>query len=443
MELVDTGDLKSPGFGRAGSIPAPGTNLNLNSFGGEGEERGGKSQLHALLCTHHTSLYPSDLRDPLIYWSGSRIAMNRIELLKKIDAVFGGLAVALLPASPSVTGIPICHRILVIRPGGIGDAVLLVPLLQQLQKRWPQARIDVLAEQRNAAIFTLCPLVDRIFRYDRGELFRVLRTRYDLVIDTEQWHRLSAVVARQVSARVRIGFGSNERRQLFTHAVAYTHQRYEADSFFDLLRPLAIEPPEEIASPFLVVPEPASRCAEQLLQPLAGQSFVVLFPGASIAERRWGADRFAQLAARLTSDGWPVVVIGGRDDRASADTIIAAAGGLNLAGQTSLPGSAAILARAGLLVSGDSGMLHVAVGLGRPTVALFGSGIAAKWAPRGAGHRVLNRELACSPCTRFGSTPPCPHGVRCLELISVDEVYQAATSLLTGRSMSGTAASGE
>ncbi|MDT8441830.1 MAG: lipopolysaccharide heptosyltransferase II [Desulfuromonadales bacterium] len=356
--------------------------------------------------------------------------MNRIELLKKIDAVVGRLAVALLPPSPPVSRLSVCRRILVIRPGGIGDAVLLVPLLQQLQQRWPEARIDLLAERRNAAIFKLCPVVDRIHLYDKDGLCKVLRTRYDLVIDTEQWHRLSAVVARQVPARVRIGFGSNERRQLFTHAVAYTHQRYEVDSFLDLLRPLAIEPPDVLASPFLIVPAAERQRAGELLQLLAGRPFVALFPGASIAERRWGADRFGELAARLSNDGWPVVVIGGPDDRPGGDTIIAAADGLNLAGQTSLPGSAAIIARASLLISGDSGMLHVAVGLGRPTVALFGSGIAAKWAPRGGNHRLLNRELACSPCTRFGTTPPCPHGVRCLELITVEDVYQAAGNLL-------------
>ena len=123
-------------------------------------------------------------------------------------------------------------------------------------------------------------------------------------------------------------------------------------------------------------------------------------------------------------------MFGGQEDRDAGDAIISGVDGLNLAGQTSLIGSAAVVEKAALLVSGDSGMLHIGVGLGRPTVSLFGSGIAAKWAPQGERHAVLNKKLPCSPCTRFGYTPPCPIGVKCLADISVDDVYGAVMGLV-------------
>ena len=159
---------------------------------------------------------------------------------------------------------------------------------------------------------------------------------------------------------------------------------------------------------------------------------MVIFPGASIPERRWGVDRFGELARRLAGEGRLVAVVGGREDIADGN-IIAGVSGLNLAGRTSLVETAAIVDRAAVLVSGDSGILHMGVGLGVPTVSLFGPGRQKKWGPRGESDRILNQELPCSPCTTFGSTPPCPYQARCLAEISVDEVFGAVMRILEGR----------
>jgi ADP-heptose:LPS heptosyltransferase len=185
--------------------------------------------------------------------------------------------------------------------------------------------------------------------------------------------------------------------------------------------------------PFLTIPAIEQEPAHRLLGSFSGRPCIVLFPGASIPERRWGIEKFHHLAVKLNEVGCPVVVIGGQEDRDAGDVIVSGVDGLNLAGQTSLVGSAAVVGKAALLVSGDSGMLHIGVGLGRPTVSLFGSGIAAKWAPQGERHVVLNRELPCSPCTRFGYTPPCPIDAKCLADISVDDVYAAVMSLVGPR----------
>ena len=128
--------------------------------------------------------------------------------------------------------------------------------------------------------------------------------------------------------------------------------------------------------------------------------------------------------------GVSVVVVGGTEDSAEGEMIVAGVSGLNLAGKTTLVETAAVIAGSAVLISGDSGVLHIAVGLGVPTVSLFGPGIAKKWAPEGDRHVVLNRHLACSPCTRFGYTPKCPIQAQCMTGISVDEVVAAAGKLL-------------
>ncbi|HEX2769794.1 MAG TPA: glycosyltransferase family 9 protein [Geobacteraceae bacterium] len=157
---------------------------------------------------------------------------------------------------------------------------------------------------------------------------------------------------------------------------------------------------------------------------------MAIFPGGSIPERRWGAERFKGLTGILNAEGIPVVVVGGKEDAAAGEIIITDNNGINLAGKTSLVETAAVIEKSAVLVSGDSGILHVGVGLDRPTVSLFGPGIANKWAPQGKKHIVINKNLPCSPCTRFGYTQKCPISARCMAEITVDEVAAAVGNLI-------------
>lgn len=356
--------------------------------------------------------------------------MNKIILLKSIDRVIGSTVAKILPV-PSRQHSSAANKILVIRPGGIGDAVLLAPTIQALKKQYPKSSITVLAEKRNAGVFALIPGISQVLRYDvPKEFLTAFRLKPGIAIDTEQYHRLSVVVARLIGAAVLIGFGTNERARLFHHPIPYSQDDYELDSFFKLLSPLGIVPLSKPEGPFLTIPETARSKADVLLNSLGGKPFVTLFPGASIAERRWGADKFHEVASRHSSEGMGVVVVGGKEDYCEGETIINKVGGLNLAGKTTLAETAAIIERSSLLISGDSGVLHIAVGLDTPTVSLFGPGIAKKWAPRGEKHIVLNKNLPCSPCTQFGYTPKCPRNAECMKLLSVDEVLSSALKLL-------------
>jgi ADP-heptose:LPS heptosyltransferase len=359
-----------------------------------------------------------------------RFCSLKIRLLKMIDRLIGAIAVFCLPR-PRAVALTEPNRILLIRPGGIGDAVLLLPAIRALHAKFPGCDITVLAEKRNGAIFSLCGLVGRTLLYDHlPDLRKAFRDSYDVVIDTEQWHRLSAVFARFTGAPVLIGFATNGRRRLFTHTIEYSHDTYEAESFLSLLVPLGCSAAALDETPFLEVPEAAIQRADDLLASLDTRPFIALFPGASIPERRWGGDRFRDLAQRLSRHALPVVAVGGGGDAVAGEMIVADGLGLNLAGKTSLAETAAVLRRSSLLVTGDSGLLHMAVALAVPTVSLFGPGIAKKWAPRGSGHYVLNKNLDCSPCTRFGYTPTCRIGARCLAELEVAQVEDAVMSLL-------------
>jgi len=358
--------------------------------------------------------------------------MNKISFLKVFDELVGRPSVMALSRiwHDKKRIIEPFGKILLIRPGGIGDAVLLLPAIRELKKTLAGAEIDILAEKRNADIFRLSEIAGRIYLYDRGiDLFRCLKNKYNVVIDTEQWHRLSAVVASLTKAPVRIGFDTNERQKLFTHRVPYSHDDYEVVSFFHLLEPLGVNPDRGCGDPpFIDIRgegfSPPSALGRE-------DRIVAIFPGASVRERKWGGDRFGVVAKVLNDMGYRVVLLGSSTDKADADLIKKRAPDTtDLAGKTDLRQVATVLGMSSLLISADSGLLHIAYAVGTPTVSLFGAGIEKKWAPCGDRHIVLNKHLDCSPCTRFGYTPKCRRNVECLALIHVDEVIEAARRTL-------------
>jgi len=159
-----------------------------------------------------------------------------------------------------------------------------------LRKQFPEAAIDVLCETRNADIFRLLKELRNVYLYDKDfGLLKCLGNTYDVVIDTEQWHRLSAVVAYLTKAPKRIGFSTNERRNVFTHQIPYSHDDYEVVSFFRLLEPLGVNPDRGCGDPPFIdirgegfAPPSALRREDRM---------VAIFPGASVRERKWGGDR--------------------------------------------------------------------------------------------------------------------------------------------------------
>lgn len=215
------------------------------------------------------------------------------------------------------------NTILLIRPGGIGDAVYLLPFIALLKKQYPDVTIDVLAEQRNAAIFSFSPHVHSIYHYDKPrELLACLKTRYDIVIDSEQWHRLSAVVTALIKADLRIGFATNERARIFNHAVSYSHDEHELISFRRLLEPLiGMETQSLFDTPFLRIPPNLTTDIRKKYE-IPGSPFIAVAPGASILERRWGGERYAEVVRKLSRKGYLTVVLGVASDSDDADRIV-------------------------------------------------------------------------------------------------------------------------
>lgn len=355
----------------------------------------------------------------------------KIALLKILDQMLGIPAIWLLSVKQYKTPDQL-NNILLIRPGGIGDAALLVPAIAALKSKFPGVAIYILAEKRNSGVFSLCPEAGRILHYDRPlELIMAIRGNYDVVIDTEQWHRLSAVIARLCGAPMSLGFATNERQKLFTHPATYSHDDYEVQSFLNLIKPLTGNIDFDAEKPFLTIPEKSKVAVTEFLQPFGNNKIIAIFPGSSIPERKWGAGSFHQIAKLLSNEGYCIVVVGGKDDLPDGEKILLdIPNSLHACGRLSLPETAAILQNSSLLITGDSGIMHIGYGVGVKIVALFGPGRSKKWAPQRSNCIVINKNLPCSPCTKYGYTPKCKIKAACMESITVEEVFRASIKLI-------------
>jgi len=201
------------------------------------------------------------------------------------------------------------------------------------------------------------------------------------------------------------------------------------ERYFEAARALDVQPdggPPE----FFLAPAARERVAHWLAErALDRQPFAALAPGAAHATKRWPIRHWTALAEQLRKMGYGLVAVGGDGDRALASQL--GPGVHNAAGAFTLQETGACLARARVLVSGDTGVMHMATGVGTRVVALFGPTVELfGFAPYAKRAEVLQRDLGCRPCSAMG-TERCPLGHhRCLEEVFPDQVAAAVQRLV-------------
>lgn len=333
-------------------------------------------------------------------------------------------------------------RILILRLSALGDVILTLPVASALRQEFPQAHIAWLVEQRNRPILEGHPAIDEIITvprrwYRSWQVLTALRTtlkqkRFDLVLDVQSLSK-SAVLGWLSAAPIRLGFAPPQGREiapfLATHRVKASGT-HVVEIFLSLLRPLGVENPPVI---FQIGEHPAEAdWACRTLQELGlGEGFAVINPGAAWESKRWPPERFAAVTRFLCSHlHRPVLVLwGNAAERSVAERIVKSAeAGARLAPPTNLREMAALLRRAGLMISSDTGPLHLAAALGVPCVGLYGPTSPERNGPYGPGHISLQAR-------RYTGRHPRKAGTEFIEAISVDLVCQACQRLLARKNV--------
>jgi len=336
------------------------------------------------------------------------------------------------------------RNILVRSTNWIGDAVMTLPAVAAIRAAFPEARISILAKPWVAEIFRICPDVDEIVLFESpgshdgiSGKFRLAaalkKRRFDAAILLQNAIE-AAIIARLAGIPVRAGYNSDGRGFLLTHPVRRTagiRKVHQIEYYLAMVGALGIAPAGKDAR--LTPGEEYLRISASLLDRLGisgNQLLVGMAPGAAYGPaKRWPAERFAEVADRLSDDpGCRVLLFGSEGDRESVELVRrnAKRNPVSLAGQTGLREAIALIARCGLFISNDSGLMHVAGALGVPTVAVFGSTNPAATSPPGSRSVVIWKGIPCSPCLK----KECPTDFRCMTEITADEVYEAAKRFL-------------
>ncbi|MCB2191087.1 MAG: lipopolysaccharide heptosyltransferase II [Deltaproteobacteria bacterium] len=341
------------------------------------------------------------------------------------------------------------QRILVRATNWVGDAVMTLPALAALHQACPQAEIEVLAKPWAAAVYGAQPGVSRVLAYDKaGEhagavgllaLARQLKARrYDWAVLMQNAFE-AAFIAWLARIPTRLGYSRDGRGLLLTHRARLhpeLRQVHETSYYLAILHQaglLPADPPKEGVWPELILSKDDQAWAATYLEDVGLKDAQVLglAPGAAFGPaKQWPAERFAQTARQLADRFDAVLLFGSAGEAAACEAVVQGLNGMavrNLAGATDLGQALALVERTDLFITNDSGLMHAAAALKRPTVAVFGSTNPVTTRPLGPHTTLVREPVDCSPCLK----PRCPNGdLKCFTAISPQQVSQAARELL-------------
>jgi heptosyltransferase-2 len=321
-------------------------------------------------------------------------------------------------------------RILIRASNWLGDSVISVPVVRAIKAGRPDAHITIAAPKKIAAIWKLVPEVDDVISLKSGSLFGAVRAierqvSFDIAVLFPNSLRVALEVWLSDIPR-RVGYRGHSRKCLLNQIVPENEQvgppEHQALHYLRIAKNLGAE----ISDEFIVSKKTFNT---QRSTPNAPYR-LALCPGAEYGPaKRWLPERFAE-AAKLISEKQPVqwILFGTKKDAASGKKICEALGDhyTNRIGQTTIEQLIDELRECRLLLTNDTGTMHLASLLGVPVVAIFGSTEPRMTGPLGQDHVVLRHQVECSPCF----LRQCPIDFRCMKAVTVQETVDAVLSML-------------
>lgn len=388
--------------------------------------------------------------------------MRRKAWVRAIDRYAGILLIRLLtPLSHLTRNHPpqasSNARVLFIKFAGMGDAILLKPVVDFLKQLCPDNQLHFLTSPAILEVVQYLRLQHSggIFVFDPASCFRqpikvvalinsLREQHFDIVVDFEQWMRTSALLAFATGARHRIGFKTpgQHRDALYTHVIPYSFTEHTLLSFARLASTFT---GTDISAHMLRCFPGCIKSDSSILaivhRKLAssgwhsdGHPLVIIHPGCGRGgePRVWLPDRYAELVRRLTDMGVTVVLTGGDDDRALTERIksnLDSTPVIDLVGKLSFSELVAVVSLADLVICPNTGIMHLAAAVGTPVIALHGPTNPVQWHPIGNGHHIIQSSLPCVPCLKLGYDYRC-RDYPCMSAIAFDTVWEVVKALL-------------
>ncbi len=350
--------------------------------------------------------------------------------------------------SSLVTAASSNNRILVVGPSWVGDMVMAQSLFKWLRQRHSDSSLEVLAPAWSAPLLRRMPevstIIDAPFRHGRGDIFKRYRLGRKLAARGYQWAIVlpnswkSALVPFWAGVPRRTGYLGEQRWGLINDVRRLDRQRMPmtVQRFIALAEPVNREAPTRTSIPVPDLRGDENHVTATLARfrvPAPERPVLVLCPGAEFGPaKQWPEQHFASIAKRYLTRDWEVWLLGSANDAGVAQRISALCQRRcrDFTGDTTLEQAIDLLSLASLVVSNDSGLMHVAAALGRPLVAIYGSSDPSATPPLAANSVVVTLNLDCSPCL----ARVCPLGHQdCLRTLAPDRVAEAAAQALGQR----------
>ena len=344
------------------------------------------------------------------------------------------------------------RNILIRGTNWVGDAVISVPAMREIRRIFPDAHIALFVRPWVRDVYTAVDFVDEILDYDKSGIHRGLPGFFKLIADLRRRRFDLAVLLQNAfeaaciawCARIprRIGYARDGRSLLLTDACPIdpaVHGEHQAYYYLGILSALGLpafnprayrDSPPDIS---IGVRDSDRAAARKMLESRGipeGETVVGINPGAFYGEaKRWFPDRYAAVADALAGRyGARILIFGSTADRSTAEDVAAnmKRPAVVLAGQTTLGQLMGLLKECRLLITNDSGPMHLAAALDVPQLALFGSTSETATGPLGRQSIVIKQPVDCNPCF----LRKCPTDFRCMRNISVQQVLEAAQKIL-------------
>jgi heptosyltransferase I len=340
-------------------------------------------------------------------------------------------------------------KILILKPSSLGDVIQALPVLRLLKRRFPESRIYWWLSSDLLALFEEDPQITGLFPFERrrwarpwhwpeliADVWQMRALEFDWIIDLQGLAR-SGWLAWFANGALTVGVDDPREGAGAFHDVAVprpSSQTHAVDWYLSVLPRLGV--PVSFDFEWLPVRSKAAAAIRQKW-PVMNHRWIALQPGARWLNKRWPVEHFIRLVQRLAKDlpDHRFAILGSRSDVSLTAPLLRAAPGrcVDLANQTTLPEMIEWLRSVDLLITNDTGPMHVAAAMNKPVVALFGPTDPRRTGPYGQLDRAVRLGLACSPC--LSSSCRFRPRLECLEALRPDRVGEQVLERLAGRAL--------
>ncbi len=335
------------------------------------------------------------------------------------------------------------NKILIIKFWALGDSIVLLPLFDALRKKYPDAQIDVLAHKRNKIIFEGQKNIDNIIEFSASNILKNIG-RYDLCIDAEPALNVSAVVGFLLS-KYNIGFNHGIRSRLYNKTILFDKKQHMVQNYLDFARSIGIKYDADKLVPLAVSEDDQKDVTEYLIEHrISNNNFIVgISPGVaeSVKFRMWPIENFAALGDELIEKYNAKIIF---IDSKSNENVVRKIQDLmknksissldKFGSYSSIKKTAELMKHCDIIISNDSGPMHISASMGTKTIGLFGPNTPVLWGPYGKGNISIWKPKKGCPFIDNTNPDLTPKNLTidqmtCMDAISVEDVMNAVKRL--------------